>query len=112
MRNFRRLPLNLREAKLAVKNGGSPWYIDLWPLSVNHGSVVQHTYEVIFQLGSVVHLVDRWRYNTRLRVCHIVEKAEELSSERARLTSLLGDLRVDAEVKVSSASPLDPCDGL
>eukprot|EP00038_Savillea_parva_P026060 m.51091 g.51091 ORF g.51091 m.51091 type:complete len:907 (-) comp7284_c1_seq1:166-2886(-) len=100
MRNFNRLPANLRAAKAAIKHSEAPWYIDLWPLSINPGSCVQHTYEVIFQMGSVVSLVPRWRYNTKLRVFHIVEKAEELASERTRIRDLLLDLRVDAEIKV------------
>lgn len=106
MRNFCLLPANMRAARAAAKASEAPWYIDLWPLSVNPGSVVQNTYEVIFQLGSVVHLVPRWRNSTRLRVCHIVERAEDLSAERERLRAILIDLRVDAEIKVRFPPPI------
>jgi hypothetical protein len=55
-------------------------------------------YEVIFQLGSIVHMVSRWRGLTRLRVCHLVERTEDIASERERIVALLADLRVFAEV--------------
>jgi hypothetical protein len=45
MRGFAAAPARMEMAKLALKKDEKKWTIDMWPLSVNPGSIVQHTYE-------------------------------------------------------------------
>eukprot|EP00041_Stephanoeca_diplocostata_P016824 m.333051 g.333051 ORF g.333051 m.333051 type:complete len:884 (+) comp20501_c0_seq2:148-2799(+) len=100
IRNFSQMPELSARAKHDAKNNLDTWYIDLWPLLFSPGGPAQHSYEMILQLGSIVQKVRRWEKYTTLRVCHFVERGENLQSERDRLEALLNDLRVSAEIKV------------
>lgn len=86
-------------------------YIDLYPIQMSSVCLLEDgksvlstnfdTYTLILQLGSILSTVDEWSKNGYLlRVVVFVENQSEEEEERNRLESLLGSLRIDAEVKI------------
>lgn len=86
-------------------------YIDLYPIQMssidkldNGKSVLStnfDTYTLILQLGYVLSSVNDWKYtNHTIRVVAFVEMTNEVEEERKRVSELLLNLRIDAEVKV------------
>lgn len=65
------------------------------------------TYTLILQLGAILDRVDCWQKTHRLRVVVFVEKAKDVEPERARVTSLMQILRINAEVVVTALSDGD-----
>jgi len=58
----------------AVKDNAAKWHVDIWPLIMQPGGGMQHSYEMLLQLGNIVHMVHRWNKYTTLRVMFFVEK--------------------------------------
>jgi potassium/chloride transporter 9 len=89
-------------------------YIDLWPIQMsqevgaaddepNRKNVLTtnfDTYTLILQLGCILHTVPSWRRMYKLRVCVFVEYENDVDEERERVTTLLKNLRIEAEVLV------------
>jgi potassium/chloride transporter 9 len=89
-------------------------YIDLWPIQMSQevGATDDEpsrknvlttnfdTYTLILQLGCILHTVPSWRRVYKLRVCVFVEYETDVNEERERVTTLLKNLRIEAEVLV------------
>lgn len=89
-------------------------YIDLWPIQMSaetttagENSVRKNilttnfdTYTLILQLGCILHTVPSWRRAYTVRVAVFVEYESDVDEERERVTTLLRNLRIDAEVLV------------
>lgn len=89
-------------------------YIDLWPIQMsaeiatsgeetNRKNVLTtnfDTYTLILQLGCILHTVPSWKRVYKLRVCVFVEYETDVKEERERVTTLLRNLRIEAEVLV------------
>jgi potassium/chloride transporter 9 len=89
-------------------------YIDLWPIQMSAESAIAgdessrknvlttnfDTYTLILQLGCILHTVPSWKRMYKLRVCVFVEYETDVEEERGRVTTLLRNLRIEAEVHV------------
>ncbi|KAF3005919.1 hypothetical protein E8E13_009739 [Curvularia kusanoi] len=89
-------------------------YIDLWPIQMsaevattgddnNRKNVLTtnfDTYTLILQLGCILHTVPSWKRSYKLRICVFVEYEIDVEEERDRVTTLLRNLRIEAEVVV------------
>lgn len=88
-------------------------YIDLWPIQMSaelpseegaeHRNVLTtnfDTYTLILQLGCILNTVPSWKRSYNLRVAVFVEYESDVEDERSRVTSLLENLRIQAEVLV------------
>ncbi|KAF2142085.1 uncharacterized protein K452DRAFT_318393 [Aplosporella prunicola CBS 121167] len=90
-------------------------YIDLWPIQMSaeiaagtddHSSRRNvtttnfDTYTLILQLGCILNTVPSWKRAYRLRVAVFVEYESDVEEERGRVTALLSNLRIQAEVLV------------
>jgi potassium/chloride transporter 9 len=87
-------------------------YIDLWPIQMSAEIAAEgddkrsvltsnfDTYTLILQLGCILDTVPSWKRAFRLRVCVFVEYESDVDEERTRVTSLLNNLRIQAEVLV------------
>ena len=89
-------------------------YIDLWPIQMsteiatggqepsqkNVLTTNFDTYTLILQLGCILHTVPSWKRAYKLRVCVFVEYESDVEEERGRVTTLLRNLRIKAEVIV------------
>ncbi|CAO2648845.1 Nn.00g097940.m01.CDS01 [Neocucurbitaria sp. VM-36] len=89
-------------------------FIDLWPIQMsaevatagdepNRKNVLTtnfDTYTLILQLGCILHTVPSWKRMYKLRVCVFVEYETDVEEERGRVTTLLRNLRIEAEVLV------------
>jgi potassium/chloride transporter 9 len=89
-------------------------YIDLWPIQMlAEGNAVGEnstgkdvlttnfdTYTLILQLGCILHTVPSWRRTYTVRVAVFVEYESDVDEERGRVTTLLRNLRIEAEVLV------------
>ncbi|CAI6341974.1 unnamed protein product [Periconia digitata] len=89
-------------------------YIDMWPIQMsaeiatagddptkkNMLTTNFDTYTLILQLGCILHTVPSWRRTYQLRVMVFVEYESDVEEERARVTTLLRNLRIEAEVFV------------
>lgn len=87
-------------------------YIDLWPIQMStedspssEQSARKHTlttnfdtYTLILQLGCILWTVPSWKRAYKLRVCVFVEYETDVEEERGRVTALLKNLRIEAEV--------------
>lgn len=95
------------------KEGNSRKYIDLWPIQMsaeissdNNGKQQNllttnfDTYTLILQLGCILGTVPSWKKSYKLRVAVFVEFESDVDEERARVTSLLESLRIEASVLV------------
>jgi solute carrier family 12 (potassium/chloride transporters), member 9 len=93
--------------------GNTKKYIDLWPIQMSAAIVAeQHglpqniqtsnfdTYTLILQLGCILNTVPSWKRSYSLRVAVFVEYESDVEEERLRVTSLLENLRIQAEVMV------------
>lgn len=92
--------------------GNTKKYIDLWPIQMsaeipkdehsqqNIQTTNFDTYTLILQLGCILHTVPSWRKAYHLRVAVFVEYESDVEEERIRVTSLLENLRIQAEVLV------------
>ncbi|KAG0248422.1 hypothetical protein BG011_000098, partial [Mortierella polycephala] len=58
------------------------------------------TYTMVLQMGCILHMVPHWKENYLLRVMVFVEYQQDVKEEKKRLTALLDNLRIPAEVKV------------
>ena len=90
-------------------------YIDLWPIQMsaevatagdNHSrknvlTTNFDTYTLILQLGCILHTVPSWKRSYKLRICVFVEYETDVDEERGRVTTLLRNLRIEAEVSPS-----------
>ncbi|KAL5393651.1 hypothetical protein PMIN02_005697 [Paraphaeosphaeria minitans] len=89
-------------------------YIDLWPIQMsaeiatagedpsrkNVFTTNFDTYTLILQLGCILHTVPSWKRTYKLRVAVFVEYETDVEEERGRVTTLLRNLRIEAEVLV------------
>ncbi|CAN9421451.1 unnamed protein product [Alternaria alternata] len=89
-------------------------YIDLWPIQMSAEIATAgdepvrknvlttnfDTYTLILQLGCILHTVPSWKRMYKLRVCVFVEYETDVEEERDRVTTLLRNLRIEAEVHV------------
>ena len=87
-------------------------FIDLWPIQMSAEIDSQEgerrnivttnfdTYTLILQLGCILHTVPSWRRAYKLRVAVFVEYEADVEEERARVTALLTNLRIEAQVLV------------
>ncbi|KAI9103037.1 amino acid permease-domain-containing protein [Phlyctochytrium arcticum] len=79
-------------------------YIDLWPVQMAQAGDPDNfsfdSYTLVLQLGTILHMIDHWRQNYKLRVLIFVEKEEEADEEQTRVQSLLEGLRIKAEIKM------------
>ena len=89
-------------------------YIDLWPIQMSaeiataggdsaHKNIMTtnfDTYTLILQLGCILNTVPSWKRTYTLRVCVFVEYETDVEEERGRVTTLLRNLRISAEVLV------------
>jgi potassium/chloride transporter 9 len=89
-------------------------FIDLWPIQMsaevattgdepNRKNVLTtnfDTYTLILQLGCILNTVPSWKRMYKLRVCVFVEYETDVEEERGRVTTLLRNLRIEAEVLV------------
>lgn len=89
-------------------------YIDLWPIQMSAEIATSgeeasrknvlttnfDTYTLILQLGCILHTVPSWKRVYKLRVCVFVEYETDVEEERGRVTTLLRNLRIEAEVLV------------
>lgn len=87
-------------------------YIDLWPIQMsteiatvgdepsckNVLTTNFDTYTLILQLGCILHTVPSWKRVYKLRVCVFVEYETDVDEERERVSTLLRNLRIEAEV--------------
>jgi potassium/chloride transporter 9 len=92
----------------------SKTYIDLWPIQMsaemaapgeepNRKNVLTtnfDTYTLILQLGCILHTVSSWKRTYKIRVCVFVEYESDVEEERERVTTLLRNLRIQANVLV------------
>lgn len=100
------------------EGGNVKQYIDLWPIQMsaevpmaangdandskrnNYLTSNFDTYTLILQLGCILHTVPSWKRSYRLRVAVFVEYETDIDEEHARVTTLLRNLRITAEVVV------------
>jgi solute carrier family 12 (potassium/chloride transporters), member 9 len=95
------------------KEGNSKKYIDLWPIQMSatissQGQETQQdvlttnfdTYTLILQLGCILNTVPSWKKSFSLRVAVFVEYESDVEEERARVATLLENLRIRAEILV------------
>ncbi|TID27373.1 cation chloride cotransporter-like protein [Venturia nashicola] len=91
-------------------------YIDLWPIQMSAEICAESdddndnkkamltsnfdTYTLILQLGCILDTVPSWKRAFNIRVCVFVEYESDVEEERGRVTSLLNNLRIRAEVLV------------
>ncbi|CCG84460.1 protein of unknown function [Taphrina deformans PYCC 5710] len=85
-------------------------YLDLWPIQMSpvssdltDESVLStnfDTYTMILQMGQILHTVPRWRKAYKLRVLVFVEHEADACEEQRRVSLLLENLRIDAELVV------------
>ncbi|KAI1614636.1 solute carrier family 12 member 2 [Exophiala viscosa] len=88
-------------------------YIDLWPIQMSAEITSDEegqsrnllttnfdTYTLILQLGCILNTVPSWKRVYKLRVAVFVEYESDVEDERVRVTSLLGNLRIEAQVLV------------
>jgi potassium/chloride transporter 9 len=87
-------------------------YIDLWPIQMSAEVATAgddnsrknvlttnfDTYTLILQLGCILHTVPSWKRSYKLRICVFVEYESDVEEERDRVTTLLRNLRIEAEV--------------
>ena len=90
----------------------SKTYIDLWPIQMSADIATVgdepsrknvlttnfDTYTLILQLGCILNTVPSWKRMYKLRVCVFVEYETDVEEERGRVTTLLRNLRIEAEV--------------
>jgi potassium/chloride transporter 9 len=90
-------------------------YIDLWPIQMSAEVATAgddnsrknvlttnfDTYTLILQLGCILHTVPSWKRSYKLRICVFVEYESDVEEERDRVTTLLRNLRIEAEVSSS-----------
>ena len=116
-----RRPSTFKRAMSAVCPTGSDGekesksYIDLWPIQMSAEIVAEgvsdptrrnvlttnfDTYTLILQLGCILNTVPSWKRNHTLRVGVFVEYESDVEEERGRVTTLLRNLRIEAEVMV------------
>ncbi|KIX00140.1 uncharacterized protein Z518_10277 [Rhinocladiella mackenziei CBS 650.93] len=88
-------------------------YIDLWPIQMSAELASEadgqprnvlttnfDTYTLILQLGCILNTVPSWKRSYKLRVAVFVEYESDVEDERNRVTSLLENLRIQAQVLV------------
>jgi potassium/chloride transporter 9 len=87
-------------------------FIDLWPIQMSAEIAAEgddkkrvlttnfDTYTLILQLGCILDTVPSWKRAYTIRVCVFVEYETDVEEERQRVTSLLYNLRIKAEVLV------------
>ncbi|KAF2842862.1 hypothetical protein M501DRAFT_33172 [Patellaria atrata CBS 101060] len=96
-------------------DGDGKKFIDLWPIQMSAEIAAAggeeglkknilttnfDTYTLILQLGCILHTVDSWRRVYKLRVAVFVEYETDVEEERGRVTMLLANLRIEAQVLV------------
>jgi potassium/chloride transporter 9 len=98
------------------ENDNTKKYIDLWPIQMsaeicadggdgneNKKAMLTSnfdTYTLILQLGCILDTVPSWKRAFKVRVCVFVEYESDVEEERGRVTSLLNNLRIQADVLV------------
>ncbi|KAF2281043.1 uncharacterized protein EI97DRAFT_18802 [Westerdykella ornata] len=112
--------LSRRQKLLSVLGLGKPEeepskrYIDMWPIQMSAEIATAgddptqksalttnfDTYTLILQLGCILNTVPSWKRTYKLRVCVFVEYESDVEEERGRVTTLLRNLRIEAEVLV------------
>jgi potassium/chloride transporter 9 len=87
-------------------------YIDLWPIQMSAEIATEgddkksvqttnfDTYTLILQLGCILDTVPSWKRAYTVRVCVFVEYETDVEEERQRVSSLLSNLRIKADVLV------------
>lgn len=95
------------------KEGNTKKYIDLWPIQMSAELASEtegqprnvlttnfDTYTLILQLGCILNTVPSWKKSFKLRVAVFVEYESDVEEERARVSSLLENLRIQAQILV------------
>lgn len=94
------------------QEGNTKKYIDLWPIQMSAEITSENdqqknlmttnfdTYTMILQLGCILNTVPSWKKSYKLRVAVFVEYESDMNDERERVTSLLENLRIEAQVLV------------
>lgn len=94
------------------KEGNTKKYIDLWPIQMSAEITSESdrqknlmttnfdTYTMILQLGCILNTVPSWKQSYKLRVAVFVEYESDVEDEQERVTSLLENLRIEAQVLV------------
>lgn len=94
-------------------------YIDLWPIQMSAETATAgddhsrknvlttnfDTYTLILQLGCILRTVPSWKRSYKLRICVFVEYESDVEEERDRVTTLLRNLRIEAEVRHLNMEP-------
>ena len=88
-------------------------YIDLWPIQMSAEIATEgdkqgqnvlttnfDTYTLILQLGCILTTVPSWKRAYRLRVSVFVEYESDVEEERKRVSTLLYNLRIEADIRV------------
>lgn len=97
-----------------VEEEPSKKYIDMWPIQMsaeiatagddptrkNALTTNFDTYTLILQLGCILNTVPSWKRTYKLRVCVFVEYESDVDEERGRVSTLLRNLRIEAQVVV------------
>ncbi|KAJ9602409.1 hypothetical protein H2200_012951 [Cladophialophora chaetospira] len=107
------IAIGFSDLELPNTKDGTKKYIDLWPIQMsaeltsdtdgeqrNVTTTNFDTYTLILQLGCILNTVPSWKRTYELRVGVFVEYESDLEEERSRVTSLLENLRIKAQVMV------------
>lgn len=105
--------IGFADLELPKTKDGTKKYIDLWPIQMSADLTSEtdgesrnitttnfDTYTLILQLGCILTTVPSWKRTYKLRVGVFVEYESDVEDERSRVTSLLENLRIKAEVLV------------
>ncbi|KAJ3166031.1 hypothetical protein HDU88_003574 [Geranomyces variabilis] len=95
---------------LAATTGASPSYIDLWPIQMAQTGLARSaytfdSYTLVLQLGTILHMVPKWKEHCVLRTVVFVENEEDAEEESRRVDVLLKGLRIKSELKMVWLKP-------
>jgi potassium/chloride transporter 9 len=107
------IAIGFADLELPNTKDGTKKYIDLWPVQMSADLTSEadgeprnvtttnfDTYTLILQLGCILNTVPSWKRSYKLRVGVFVEYESDVEEERSRVSSLLENLRIKAEVMV------------
>ena len=88
--------------KTKVVNSDKVEYIDVWPVNFfrpESSNYFDSTCLFLLQMACILHMVPGWKKNTMLRIFVCVEEhAEDTTKKQRKLTDLLEQLRIIAEI--------------
>ncbi|KAJ3159951.1 hypothetical protein HDU86_001215 [Geranomyces michiganensis] len=87
-----------------------PNYIDLWPIQMAQTGLARSaytfdSYTLVLQLGTILHMVPKWKEHCVLRTVIFVENEEDAEEESRRVDVLLKGLRIKSELKMVWLKP-------